>query len=605
MKKQILLLCLIIASSTIWSQKDIRIPSMDELLSEEKQNLKAPLEKDLGVTIWSDNFDDPATWAIDNNGLGGVEYGWNINDVSEGWYSSGGINSTSGGNYAELVNGDPIAGTQELDVTFTMTTVDPIDVVGLAGTNQVTLEFEQYGARFNDLQQILISTDGVVFEPIGDNLDKPVLSQSGGSAYPNPDLKQINLGTILTATNDPIWIRFSWTTNYPGSSTNPNVWVTYGWYIDDVKLVTNPDHDLEITDTYWGTEGLYYYRIPTTQVAPIDFQVSVFNGGIETQNNTQLNVDINSGVFTGTSDPTSVAPLDTVNLTLSTQFTPPASTMNYTITQSISSDSTDDVPSNNQISNVTFYVTDYIYARDNNDPSGSTSNGTDGFEVGNLFDIWNDQELKALTVRLPGGTNGATVGTEFYMKLYSLDPNTGDFVYEMESDPIIVEQNMLNQNLTIPLVSPVFLLANTTYLAVAGCYTEGFRVSNAGGSVPQTSFFYDWSNETWYYTTSTPMVRMDFDPTIGIEENNVNIQVGSVFPNPANEEAMLKLNLANASILDISVTDMYGKVISSNTMNSQAGQNEYLVNTKGLTSGLYCIHISDGVNTITRKFTKK
>ena len=433
---------------------------MDELLSEEKQNLKAPLEKDLGVTIWSDNFDDPATWAIDNNGLGGVEYGWNINDVSEGWYSSGGINSTSGGNYAELVNGDPIAGTQELDVTFTMTTVDPIDVVGLAGTNQVTLEFEQYGARFNDLQQILISTDGVVFEPIGDNLDKPVLSQSGGSAYPNPDLKQINLGTILTATNDPIWIRFSWTTNYPGSSTNPNVWVTYGWYIDDVKLVTNPDHDLEITDTYWGTEGLYYYRIPTTQVAPIDFQVSVFNGGIETQNNTQLNVDINSGVFTGTSDPTSVAPLDTVNLTLSTQFTPPASTMNYTITQSISSDSTDDVPSNNQISNVTFYVTDYIYARDNNDPSGSTSNGTDGFEVGNLFDIWNDQELKALTVRLPGGTNGATVGTEFYMKLYSLDPNTGDFVYEMESDPIIVEQNMLNQNLTIPLVSPVFLLAN-------------------------------------------------------------------------------------------------------------------------------------------------
>ena len=70
--------------------------------------------------------------------------------------------------------------------------------------------------------------------------------------------------------------------------------------------------------------------------------------------------------------------------------------MNYTITQSISSDSTDDVPSNNQISNVTFYVTDYIYARDNNDPSGSTSNGTDGFEVGNLFDIWNDQELKSL-----------------------------------------------------------------------------------------------------------------------------------------------------------------------------------------------------------------
>ena len=577
---------------------------MEELLSEGKQNLKAPLEKDLGITIWSDNFDDPATWTLDNNGLGGAEYGWNINDVSEGWWSSAGINSTSGGNYAELVNGDPIAGTQELDVTLTMTTVDPIDVIALAGTNQITLEFEQYGARFNDLQQISISTDGVNFIPVGDNLDKPVLSQSGGAPYDNPDLKQINLGTVLTPTNDPIWIRFSWTTNYPASSTNPNVWVTYGWYIDDVKLVSNPDNDLEITDAYWGTEGLYYYRIPTTQVAPIDFQVSVFNGGIDSQNNTQLNVDINSGVFTGASDPVSVAPLDTVDLTVSTQFTPPASTMNYTISQSITSDSTDDVPSNNEISNITFYVTDYTYARDNNDPTGSTTNGTDGFEVGNLFDIWNDQELKALTVRLPGGTSGATVGTEFYLKLYSLDPSSGDFVYEMESDPIIVETGMLNQNITIPLLSPVFLTANTTYLAVAGSYTEGFRVSNAGSSVPQTSFFLDLADGTWYYTTSTPMVRMDFDPTIGLEENNGNIQVGSIFPNPTSEKARIRFNLINSSVLDITVTDMYGKTMSYSTVNSQSGLNEYFINTSAFTSGLYCVHVFDGVNTITRKFTK-
>ena len=107
------------------------------------------------------------------------------------------------------------------------------------------------------------------------------MSQSGGSAYANPDLKQINLGTVLTPTNDPIWIRFSWTTNFPNSSTNPNVWITYGWYIDDVRLVTNPDNDLELTDTYWGTEGLHYFNIPTTQVAPIDFQATVFNGGID------------------------------------------------------------------------------------------------------------------------------------------------------------------------------------------------------------------------------------------------------------------------------------------------------------------------------------
>ena len=56
----------------------------------------------------------------------------------------------------------------------------------------------------------------------------------------------------------------------------------------------------------------------------------------------------------------------------------------------------------------------------------------------------------------------------------------------------------------------------------------------------------------------TPMVRMDFDPTI-IEENNVKTGLSLSFL--THEEAMLK-STANASILDISVTDMYGQVIS-------------------------------------------
>ena len=274
MKKQLLILCLIFVSSAAWSQVDLKIPTMEEVLSEGKTNhpFSNEIQKDLGLTIWSDDFSDSTVWTIDNSGESGIDYGWNINDLSEGWWSSAGINSTSGGNYAELVNGDPFAGTQALDVVYTLTTVNPIDVIALGGTNQVTLQFEQYGARFNDLQEISISTDGIIFTPIGNNLDQSVLSASGGSAYSNPDLKQINLGTILTPTNAPIWIRFSWTTNYPGSASNPNVWVTYGWYIDDVKLVTNPTNDIETTDSYWGTEGLNYYQIPLTRQLLLIFQ---------------------------------------------------------------------------------------------------------------------------------------------------------------------------------------------------------------------------------------------------------------------------------------------------------------------------------------------
>lgn len=436
-------------------------------------------EKSLGITLWSNDFTYDSTWVINNDGQSGIDFGWNINNTSDGWWAASGINSTSGGKYAELVNGDPTLtpGSQALNVVYTLTTAQPIDIVALGGTNQVSLQFQQYGARFNDLQEFQISTDGINFITVGSNADLPVLSSAGGSAYSNPNNKTINLATYLSANPSPIWIRFSWTTALPGLATNPNVWVTYGWYIDDVKIVTNPTNDLSVTSSMWGTAGLSYYQIPTTQVAPIEFSASVFNGGQNTQYNAKLNVNVNSGVFLGSSAPSNIPSLDSLDLVTSTTFTPPANTASYTVVRSISSDSTDDFPANNALANLNFSVTNFIYARDNNIVSGNTSNGTDGFEAGNLFDIFADQTLKAINVRLAGGTSGTTIGTEIYAKLYSIDPNTGEFVYEAESDPFIVASNNLNTNLVMQLQTPVDLFANNTYLAVVGSFAGGFKSS--------------------------------------------------------------------------------------------------------------------------------
>ena len=600
MKNLLLISCLVMTAGITWSQKAPRIASLDELIGTEKPALNIEHLKDEGITIWSDDFSEDSTWTLDNNGQEGVEYGWNINAVSDGWYSTNGISSTSGGNYAELVNGDPFAETQALDVVYTMTTANPIDVITLAGTNEITLEFEQFGARFNDLQQVSISTDGVIFTPVGNNNDIPVLSASGGAAYDNPDLKQINLATVLAPNSSPIWIQFSWTTNFPASAENPNVWVTYGWYIDDVRLVTNPGNDLEITETYWGTEGLNYYQIPLTQVAPIDFEVAVFNGGVNEQTNVVLNADINEGAFLGSSDPALVGALDTATLTLSTQFTPDANG-DYTVAQTISADSTDDVPGNNEIDEINFSVGDFIYARDNSSPGGSTTNGADGFESGNLFDVWADQTLKALDIRIPGGTNGAQLGTEFYVKLYSVDVTTGDFIYEVESDILTLTQQMQNTSLTVPFLSPVNVIANTTYLAVVGSYDEGFRVSTAGSSEPQTSFFLDLADNTWYYQTGTPYVRLNFDPTIGIEENNWAFTVGNISPNPLTEQGTLNVFMNNAQNMFMEVTDLSGKLVSKEIKSLNQGENKISIYTEHLSNGIYTVSLSSGSTSFTRK----
>jgi Secretion system C-terminal sorting domain len=606
MKKLLLFVSAI--ASVAYAQKAPRIQTFQELVKAPKEATHAVSEdKLLGITLWSDDFANPANWTIDNSGQGGIEFGWNINSSSDGWWSANGISSTSGGNYAELVNGDPTASpaTQALSVVYTMTTTQPIDIAALGGNNQVSLQFQQYGARFNDLQEIQISTDGVTFVTVGNNLDKPVLSSAGGSAYANPDTKIINLATFLTANPSPIWVRFSWTTNFPGSATSPNVWITYGWYIDDVKIVTNPTNDLSVTSSFWGSVGLPYYQIPDEQVTEIGFSADVFNGGVNTQSNVKLNINANSGAWTGSSTPISINSLDTTTIELTTFYTPPATPGNISISRSITADSTDDIPTNNAMTNIDFAVTDFIYARDNGTPSGSTSNGTDGFESGNLFDIFQDATLKAINVRLPGGASGATVGTEIFVKLYSVDATTGDFVFESESAPFVLASNNLNVNLVLELEPYVDVFAGTTYLAVVGSYSSGLRVSNAGKSDPQTTFFLDMADNTWYYSTNTPMVRMNFDPVLSVAEQT-EIAQAVVLPNPTTANATLRFDLQNTADVTVVVTDVAGKIMQSSAMNQlSAGAQEITLGAEQWAAGIYTVRITSNGNALTKKFVKR
>lgn len=584
-----------VAPSTIAEEISTAKPSTVTPLSQ------LPGEKALGVTFYSDNFDAASNWVLDNSGQGGGAFGWSIDNVNDGWWSSNGISSTSGGAYAELSNGDAQAGSQALDVIYTMTTAAPIDIQTLGGTDQVSLSFEQYGARFNDLQEIQISTDGVNFITVGDNLDKSVLSASGGAAYSNPEVKTINLAPFIAGNAGSVWIRFSWTTNYPTFSTNPNVWITYGWYIDDLKLTTNPDNDLSVSETYWGSVGLNYYQIPLTQVAPIDFSANVFNEGINTQTNTVFTVDVNSGTFVGTSAPASIASNTGDSLFTTTQFTP-AALGNYTATRTITQDQVDDVPTNNTMSSIVFDVTNFVYARDNNTPSGTSSNGTDEFEVGNLFDCFADQMLYGINFRLNSTT---PAGTEFFGKLYSIDPSTGDFVYETETAPLNSTSQMASGIARAAFITPVNLVAGETYLIVLAAPSGDLVVRTAGSSDPQTSFFYDGADLTWYYTTNTPMVRMDFDPSVGLEENT-SISGVSLFPNPSTETTSIEFNLENASDVTITVTDLTGKTVETINLNTvNAGTSTQELNVASFAAGIYNVTISSNEAAVTTKFIKK
>jgi hypothetical protein len=144
-----------------------------------------------------------------------------------------------------------------------------------------------------------------------------------------------------------------------------------------------------------------------------------------------------------------------------------------------------------------------------------------------------------------------------------------------------------------------------TYLAVIGAYSGGLKVANAGTSEVQTSFFYDTPTDTWFYQTSTPYVRLNFDPTVGISEENNEFNSVAIFPNPTSTDVTISFDLATSSNATITLSDLSGKVISVSNMNNLAtGTNSANIQTTNLVAGIYYVTLEANGSIVTKKVIK-
>jgi Secretion system C-terminal sorting domain len=564
-------------------------------------------EKTAGTPFWTDGFTDPTTWVIDNSGQTAPTFGWDIGATEASWWTSAVINSTSDGNFAELSNGNPTLspGTQALDVTYTLTSSAAIPVP----SDQVSLSFLQYGARFNDAQEVYISTDGTNWVLVGDNSDQPVLSSTGGAAYTNPTLKTVNLATAIAGATS-IWIRFSWTTGYPGSATNPNVWVTYGWMIDDVILSTNSTDDITENSVMWGTQGswggvLPYYQIPTTQVQPIDF------GGIITNNGSNDQADVvfhaTATGYTGLSLPSPIIAGASDTIWVANQLTPAATLASTTVSFLSDMTATDDNMLDNALApSVTFAVTDHTYARDAGAKTGTTDNGGLAFEVGNIFDVFAEQTVYSVDITLD---NTASTGAQVRAKIY--DATSGNFdVADLiaETDDHYVVSSDKGNNLSLEIPGGALLLAGTSYLAVIhadGGTAPDIVLQTAGTSVPQTCFYQD-DALTWFYTTETPKIRLNFLNSSGLNELT-NTAGLSVYPNPSACQANVSFSLKNETEVVISLTDLTGKTVFTNNLGTlTTGAHKTTINTDVLSNGVYMVNfVANGVLSTQKLIVRK
>jgi hypothetical protein len=90
----------------------------------------------------------------------------------------------------------------------------------------------------------------------------------------------------------------------------------------------------------------------------------------------------------------------------------------------------------------------------------------------------------------------------------------------------------------------------------------------------------------------------------GINEVAANIPTMNVMPNPMNSSsAMLSFTAEKNAAYTMRITDLTGQVVSVKEIQAVPGTNTSVIERGRLSSGMYFISLTDGVSSVTRKFT--
>lgn len=556
-----------------------------------------------GVTLWSDDFSTPANWTMTNTSAPS-SWDWVITtdpaDMPNAAADLFPFASASAANGYALINSDGQPGNADGDgaIVAEMTTATPID---LSANPFVSLKFSHNYRWYLDTRGVRVSGDnGVTWTEyeITNNSGYPNLQNSA-----NPENEIINISAVAGGQSQ-VLIQFYYNDN--------DIWAWY-WAVDDVEIVETDEFDLAVTGLYWGSLGAFgarlpYYQVPINQIAAVDLGGRVTNFGYANQSDVVFSVNETTSGFSGTSANSSISTFAVDTLELTNQFTP-AGLGSYTFDAEVSSPNVDVIPADNTVAGIaSFVVSNTTYAREDGNRTGGTLNrdaagNSAGYQVGNVFDIVISDILYGIDFYVSPTSD---VDADYSGTLYTIDPATGDFIYVDETDIGVLTADDLDTWITVTFNTPQTLNAGESYLVVVGSQggigTNGLVTGTAGTSADQTCFYLDLTDGTWYYTTSTPMVRMNFDLSLNTEniaENSMNL---TVYPNPAKDVANVNFELENNSTVTLTIADLSGKVVFTTTEeNVAAGKRSIAVPTAELANGVYTYSFAAGNAVVTEK----
>jgi hypothetical protein len=399
---------------------------------------------------------------------------------------------------------------------------------------------------------------------------------------------------------------------------NDNDYWGWFWPIDDVAISELPDNLVVSSDEsmggwwigYQGPAGglgqdYTYYPLAQATANPYAFECVLRNGGIATQEAT-LNVDVEDGsgsnVYSGTSNPLTLAQGQQDTVATTSQFTPLAQGL-YTIEMwgEVDSAGAGNVITYTDTTTKMSMVTDYIYGKDLNSPEGTwrlnrVSPQPGGFEVSSTYDIYSDVNLYSVDVHI---ADWSIPGSNVYAVIYEEDPAGGDPIPLDQSDDYTITQADVGAWVTIPFISPQALTSTTKTYRIAvganlhptdsvGVSVSGLGEYSADGLLDKDGILDETAGQPgWYTIGDIPMLRMNFNPTTTAVKD-AKTSIFNIFPNPTN--GFITIGLDNTSKYELSVINVLGQTVYTSPITDINTS----VDLSGFGTGVYTIELTDG-----------
>jgi hypothetical protein len=613
MKKIYLLAGVLVGTSSLFAQRLGNIPMVSASKNTYAVANKAQAahqQKAEGDIVWSNNFGTASDWqhVSGPNQTPGNAGQWAIVSALPSTLTAQNFNATiqsvSGPTFG-LIDSDGAGSGKVQDAYLEYT--GTINLSTLTPGTPLYLEFTEYYRHYQEQNYIEVSIDGgttwVTYEV------NPVSEVPVNTTSLVPEYQIVNISSANAAGSATVKVRF----HYVG---------TYDWFwaVDDIQISEAYQNDGKMVRSFMtsdpsNTQGCDYYLLPDNQISAFpghEFITIAENMGAATQTNFRVRATepvtgyselSGPGVTYGASLATSMA--DTFNIT--NAFNPIASATPYKVTVSTELGITDGNISNDTTSFRNIKVGGTEFGRDNGVlVAGITGFGGTGNEILGWFNYMNvfaDYSVGSVKTYIT-----ATQATDFttdqvHASIESYDGTTWTEVFTTPDYTV----TSADFGKWLSLSSDVTTLVPGLYRVIfyrTDNSTSTLRIGSAQ-PCPEGTVGGIKSTDLSTIGLADPnalMIRMSPISYLGVNDIDADQFGLSVYPNPANDEVNVAFNLTNEALVNVTVTDLAGKVVyTSNGENNVAGAHSIKINTSNFSNGVYMVNFKANNEVSTQK----